>query len=240
MPPEGQTPGLSTTPTAPAASPASAPQLNPDVFNGKGQKWQDLYNGVLGSTKQLEATHATAAAEAAQQLTLAQDGVTNRDDQIAQLTATSAEKDATVITLSEQAKQLPDLLQRSAYADNLEMLMLFPKLVTAQIEQEIPGEDGAEPTKVMVNPYLQMIKATTLAGDDLRTHLAQLSAASAVPQATTAAPTLPAPAQPNPAAPEGDLAALNEILRKNPGDQAAKAGFYALLTRNVERAQQGE
>ena len=133
-----------------------------------------------------------------------------------------------------------DGLQSLSNPQRMEMFMLFPKLVTAQIEQEIPGEDSAEPTQVMVNPYLQMIKTTTLSGDDLRTQLAQLSAASTVPQATSAAPTLPAPAQPSQATPANDLAAVGEILRKNPGDQAAKNQYFDLLRKNVERAQQGE
>jgi len=224
----GQDPGLPTTPTAPTASPASAP--NPEIFNGEGQKWMDLYYGVIGSTKQLKATHATALAEASQQLTLAQDGVTKRDAEIAQLATASTEKDAMVITLTEQAKQLPDLLQRDAYASRLEQFMLFPQLVSAQAATTIPGEGDAEPTTVMVNPYLQMLKDTTLTGDELSAYLAQLSA-TAVPQATSPTPpTMPAPATPAPASTPSDrMAVLWTQMKAEPNNQVLRDEWMNLL-----------
>ena len=226
----GQDPGQPTTPTAPAASPASAPQLNPDVFNDKGQKWMDLYHGVTGSAAQLKADHATAVATAQQELTLAQDGVTKRDAEIAQLTAASTEKDAMVITLTEQAKQLPDLLRRDAYASRLEQFMLFPQLVSAQAATTIPGEGDAEPTTVMVNPYLQMLKDTTLTGDELSAYLAQLSA-TAVPQATSPTPpTMPAPATPAPAStPAERMAVLWTQMKAEPNNQVLRDEWMNLL-----------
>jgi len=153
-----------------------------------------------------------------------------RDEQIVALNAAQQDMQASVTTLAEQAKVIPTLTQRAAYADKLEIFLRFPELVSVQIEQEMPGDEGQEPRKVMVNPYLEMLSTTSLTGDALAKHLAQLTLA--LPKQSQRAPNTP-PAPPTPitqdSAPASILAEVQNALKKNPNDPDAVKGYFAAL-----------
>jgi len=223
-----------TPPTpAPASPPSSPPALDPNIYNPEGQLWKDLYNGTAGGIKSLQSQHVQALATVQGQVDAHLTTIQERDATITGLHAASQEHAAIVATLTEQAQAIPDLIQRAGYAGKLEILMQFPQLVAAQTAQEVPGEEGAEPTTVMVNPYLEMMATTTLAGDALRTQLSQFAAALPEPGPAASASAAPViPPQPIPSTPSTareTLAALGEQMKQDPTNLALRNEWMEAL-----------
>jgi hypothetical protein len=228
-------------PTLPSASPPSSPPaFDPQIYNPEGQSWKDLYNGTAGGLQSLKSQHTQALATVQAQVDAALGSMRERDTTIKQLQTAAQEQAANVTTLAEQAKTIPDLLQRAGYADRLEILMQFPPLVAAQVDQEVPGEDGVAPTIIKVNPYLELIATTTLAGEALRKHLSQLS--GALPTAapiTSASPVIPP--QPTPTGPPDvrrTLAELHEQMRLDPTNLTLRTKWMDALAGLPEGTQQ--
>lgn len=222
------------TPTIPPASPTpSPPALDPLIYNPEGQSYKDLYNGTTGGIQSLKSQHVQALATAQGQTDAHLATIQERDAAITQLKTAAQQQANAVTTLTEQAQTIPDLVQRAGYADKLEIFIQYPQLVAAQTPKEVPGEEGADPVTVNVNPFLELIATTTLTGDPLRKHLEQLS--KALPGPTQAAPTSITPVippQPTPATPgtrTSTLAELREELRLKPHDPALKAKFMDAL-----------
>lgn len=236
-PDKGHNGGGEADPTTPppASSPPSSPPggFDSTVYNAQGQMWKDLYHGTQGGIASLRSQHTQALAEIQAQLDANATLLQEKDAAIAQQQAAQAEQATNIATLTEQAQTIPDLNQRAAYADKLEIFLQFPTLVAAQVSQDVPGEEGAEPTQVVVNPYLQMIATTSLAGDELRTHLSQLTSAIPAPAAQTSAPTSAPPMPPQPTPVEGGtkgaLDELREALRLDPANPALKDKYLEVL-----------
>ena len=224
-----------TTPTTPPASPPSSPPaaLNPEIYNPDGQSWKDLYNGTVGGQKSLQSQHVQALATKQGQVDAQTALVQERDATITSLQTAAQEQVSVMAGLTEQAATIPDLLQRASYADRLEILAQFPRLMTAHTAQEVPGVDGADPTTVNVNPYMELIATTTLTGDALRTQLSQF--AGALPEPSQAAPTSSAPVippQPEPAPESTRASTLAEIglrMRKDPTNLKIQAEYNEAL-----------
>jgi hypothetical protein len=196
--------------------------LDPQIYNPEGQSWKDLYNGTAGGIQSLKSQHVQALAAVQAKVDTHLAAIQERDATITQLQAAAQEQVNAMTALTEQAATIPDLLQRASYADKLEILATFPRLMTAQTAQEVPGEDGADPTTVMVNPFMQLIATTTLDGEALRAQLAQFSSALPEPSQSTHSsnvPVIPPQPEPAPASTRASvLAEIGERLRSAPTD----------------------
>jgi len=224
---------------APAATPAtpsptsSPPAQESQTHNAQGQLWKDLYHGTKGSIDSLKSQQVQTLATVQGQVDANLAIIQERDATISGLQTAAQSQVDVMAGLTEQAATIPDLVQRASYADKLEILMQFPQLVGMTTAQEVPGEDGADPITVNINPYLELIATTTLTGDALRTQLSQLS--GALPEPSQAAPVSNVPVippQPEPSAPStrsSTLAEIAERMRLEPHNPAIQAEFREAL-----------
>lgn len=228
----GGTAAPAVTPATPSPT-AGPPALDPMIYNPEGQPWKDLYNGTAGGIQSLKSQHTQALATVQAQVDAHLAAIQERDATITQFKTAAQEQAANAAALAEQAKTIPDLLQRAGYADRLEILMQFPKLVASTVAQEVPGAEGAAPTTIQVNPYLELIATTTLSGDALRKQLSQL--AGAIPEPTITSPSSAAPVippQPTPSTPldpRETLKALGEKMRQDPTNMTIKNAWMDAL-----------
>lgn len=175
---EDETPKTTEPPeTPPPASPTKKnPSLDPLIYcQDDGKRWQDKFYGQQGLAEQyrreLEKTKGTHSAE-----TEALRGdVTARDTQISQLVGQVEELQTVSATVPELQERITQLTSKAGQADKYRMLMDYPGLLQLQVEETVPGEEGEDPVKVMVNPVLNLIEHSTLEGDALKAEIARLA-----------------------------------------------------------------
>lgn len=199
--------GPTITP-APPLSPVT-PGLNPDTYADDGKTWKSKYHGIVGRLKVVEGKRDTEIGERDQKIADAQQLILEHEAKITALGADVTRLTGEVQTIPQLQGELAAASEGAKKAGKLEILMQYPALLTMQVEEEQQVEGQEEPIKVQVNPFMRLIEATTLAGDDLAQELQRL--VSVLPSTTPAVATpvvegaAPQPAQP---AGTGDVDAL--------------------------------
>jgi uncharacterized phage infection (PIP) family protein YhgE len=201
-------------PPAPSPAPAPAPlkgqTFDPgDVYAEDGKRWKDKFNGLRGSMKQLETGYQEQVGGLEQQ-------IRGLQDQLSQAQATAGTLNAQIEQLRGSEAQVAALQQTVAElqgqanrAERFRILMNQPRLLNVRVEEQVPGENGAEPTTRIVNPFLDLVEKSDLEGEALQTLLNQMASAIPVPQqapAPLAPPTIP----PAPAPSGDDLSSLEK------------------------------
>jgi hypothetical protein len=227
----------SATSTTPGPSPGQQ-GFDPQIYNPEGQLWKDLYNGTVGGMQSLKTQHTQALATLQGKVDEHKTTIQERDAALTQLRGQNEELASTIAALKEQIETIPGLAQRAGYADRLEILMQFPELVAAQTVREVQGEEGQEPTEVTIRPYLELIATTTLSGNELREHLANMAstiAPTSQAQVSASPPVVPPQPQPKPkGSVSQSLDDLGKKLRTDPNNTSYRKQFMDLLARLPE------
>lgn len=229
------TPIQPVTPASPPASPqpTASPYRREDVYAPDGKRWADKFHGVDGQAKQAREAVETERAGYLEQIQGLEGNTVAAQSAIQDLTGQ-------VTGLNEQLVQLPalqveidKLTKAAALAEKYRMLAEHPDLLQIQVEEEVPGGEGEEPTTVTYNPLLRLVETSTLEGDELRTEMQRFSkfyaAQSGQTQQKPASPGQPLlPPSPQPA---GDVdtveywkgKAMEVQERINAGDMSQEA-----------------
>jgi len=186
-------------PATPPTQPPASPTVDSKIFAPDGKTWKDKFFGEQGRRQQVENQSATHAGSFEAQLETAQRDGQIKDAEIARLNASIAELTNQTGAIPDLRTQVEALTPQAARAARLEILMGYPSLVAAQVEEEFTPE-GGEPQKRMVNPFLNLVNSTGLEGQALVTELGRLSAAIGTPATPPAvvAGAVPPPASPAP------------------------------------------
>ena len=227
--------GLVATP-APPSSPVT-PGPNPDIYADDGKTWKSKYHGIVGRLKVVEGKRDTEIGKRDQQITDAQQSIHEREARIIALEADVAKLTGEVQTIPELRGELDVAVKGAKRAGKLEILMRYPTLLTMQVEEERQVEGQEEPVKVQVNPFMRLIEATTLAGDDLALELQRLVSVLPSTAPVVATPVVegavPQPAQPTGT---GDVDALRakalelhaEVISGKPVKDEEREAWQAL------------
>ncbi len=178
-----------------------------------GKRWEAKFHGAQGRLQQVESALRQEIGALQAQISTLEDGVRERDAQIAQLSQAATE----AATLREQ---IATLQAEAAKASRLQAVMRFPDLLSLTVTEEVTVVEGdAEHTEERTrNPVLTFLDNTTLEGDELIAALQDLAKATGRPSAPQApagdatAGAVPSPAAPATPASEID-AARQEAMR---------------------------
>jgi len=202
---QDQTKGAGEPPEGPATTPAPplspvTPGLNSDIYADDGKTWKSKYHGIVGRLKVVEGKRDTEIGKRDQQIADVQQSTHEREAKVVALEADVARLTAEVQTIPQLRGELDAAVVGAKRASKLEVLMQYPALLTMQVEEEQQAEGQEEPVKVQVNPFMRLIEATTLVGDELAQELQRLVSVLPSTGTVTAAPVVegaaPQPAQP--------------------------------------------
>jgi len=190
-----------TTPTPPpSGQQTTSSKPNSDVVDADGKKWKDKFYGREGAIGQLQKEKAELEGMFKTRLDSAQQQLDERDASILVLQTQVGDLQPQIEAIGDLQEQIDNLSKEAGLATKYKILTEYPTLLGMQVEEEIPAEGEGEPTKVLVNPLVNLVENSTLEGDALRAEIARLATLySSVPQQETpppAAPVAPTPAEP--------------------------------------------
>jgi len=183
--------------------PTQAPYANEDVFAPDGKKWKDKYHGAQGYVKQKEAGWLTDKGSLDAQVETLRQTTAERDATIASLTGRVSSLTETSGTIPALQEEIAKLKLDAAKASKYQVAMRYPTLLSLRVEEEVPLPEGQEgTTKVVTNPVLDLIESSGLDSVQLELTLRRMVAAMSVPGVqlpatpTTVSPAVPAPVEP--------------------------------------------
>lgn len=172
------------------------PELDPRIYNKDGKPWRDIANGLSGAIQQIKDRAAKEAGALKETIKALEQDLTARDAEILNLKEEIKTLKEEITNLKDALAGVDDIKERAAQAEKLSVLLDFPELLSARIEETVKGEDGEERV-VVKNPYRDLVMSSQLPKDELAGVLRDLASALPThPAGQPQSPMIPSPGKP--------------------------------------------